>query len=57
MVIEDDVVIKGKVISSDAEGNVYKSLYLVDDSGAIEVKLTTGLSTSTTANRPSSCAS
>ena len=35
--------IKGKVQSSDEEGNVYKSLYLVDDSGAIEVKLTTGL--------------
>lgn len=30
VVIEDDVVIKGKVISSDAEGNVYKSLYIYD---------------------------
>ena len=38
-----DYYIKGKVQSSDEEGNVYKSLYLVDDSGAIEVKLTTGL--------------
>ena len=37
-----DYYIKGKVQSSDEEGNVYKSLYLVDDSGAIEVKLTTG---------------
>ncbi len=35
--------IKGKIQSSDEEGNVYKSLFLVDDSGAIEVKLSTGL--------------
>lgn len=35
--------IKGKVQSSDEDGNIYKSLYLVDDTGAIEVKLTTGL--------------
>lgn len=35
--------IKGKVQSSDEEGNIYKSLYLVDETGAIEVKLSTGL--------------
>lgn len=35
--------IKGKVQSSDEEGNIYKSLHLVDDTGAIEVKLSTGL--------------
>ncbi len=40
--IEEDIYIKGKVQSSDEEGNVYKSLYLCDASGAIEVKLGTG---------------
>ena len=39
VVIEDDVVIKGKVISSDAEGNVYKSLYIYDGEQAIELRL------------------
>ena len=43
VVIEDDVVIKGKVISSDAEGNVYKSLYIYDGTAAIELKLYNGL--------------
>lgn len=37
--IEDDYVIKGKVISSDAQGNVYRTLYLQDETGAIEVKV------------------
>ncbi len=40
--IEDDVYIKGKVISDDKEGNVYKSLYLWDGTAAIEIKLTNG---------------
>ena len=31
--------IKGKVISSDAQGNVYKSLYIDDGTAAIELKL------------------
>ena len=35
--------IKGKVISSDRQGNIYKSLHLVDETAAIEVKLGTGL--------------
>lgn len=39
VVISEDYVIKGKVISSDAQGNVYKTLYLQDETGAIEVKL------------------
>ncbi len=39
VVIDDDVVIKGKVISSDAEGNVYKSLYIYDGEQAIELRL------------------
>lgn len=38
-----DLYIKAKVMSSDEEGNIYKSLYLVDDSGAIELKLNSGL--------------
>ena len=33
----------GKVQSSDEEGNIYKSLHLVDETAAIEVKLGTGL--------------
>lgn len=38
--IDEDVVIKGKVISSDASGNVYKSLYIYDGAQAIELRLT-----------------
>ena len=37
--IEKDYVIGGQVISSDAAGNVYRSLYLQDETGGIEVKL------------------
>lgn len=40
--IEEDIYIKGKVQSNDEEGNVYKSLYICDETGAIEVKLTNG---------------
>ncbi len=36
--------IKGKVQSSDEEGNIYKSLHLVDETGAIELKLGSNLS-------------
>ena len=39
---EEDYYIRGKVISNDEQGNIYKSLYLLDDTGAIEVRLTTG---------------
>ena len=41
LVIEDDYVISGKVISSDQAGNVYKSLYIYDEKSetAIELKL------------------
>lgn len=38
----DDYYIRGKVISNDEQGNIYKSLYLLDDTGAIEVRLTSG---------------
>lgn len=39
--ITDDYVIKGKVISSDQAGNVYKSVYIYDEESksAIELKL------------------
>lgn len=38
--ITDDYLIKGKVISSDKDGNVYKSVYIYDGTAAIELKLT-----------------
>ncbi len=43
LVIEDDYVICGKVISSDKAGNVYKSVYIYDETSesAIELKLMT----------------
>ncbi len=41
--IDGNYYIKGKIQSSDEEGNVYKSLHIVDETGAIEVKLSTGL--------------
>lgn len=34
-----DMYIKGKVISSDEQGNIYKSLYIDDGTAAIELKL------------------
>ena len=34
-----DVYIKGKVISSDEEGNIYKSLHIQDHTAGIELKL------------------
>lgn len=42
--IEQDYVIRGKAISSDRAGNVYKSLYIYDEESqsAIELRLTTG---------------
>ncbi len=39
LVVEKDWVIKGKVISSDATGNIYRTMYIQDESGAIELKL------------------
>lgn len=41
--IVGDYYIKGKVISSDEQGNVYKSLHIFDGTAAIELKLTNGL--------------
>lgn len=39
---EENLYIKGKVISNDEEGNIFKSLFLYDGTGAIEVRLTNG---------------
>ena len=39
LTLTDNYVIKGKVISNDYYGNVYRSIYLQDASGAIEVKI------------------
>ena len=36
---DDDMVIGGQVISEDRAGNIYRSLYIQDESGAIELKL------------------
>ena len=42
--ITDSIVIAGRVISSDQEGNFYRSFYIQDASGAMEIKIgTTGL--------------
>ena len=35
----DDYVVQGKVISSDKEGNIYKSLVIQDETGGIEIKI------------------
>lgn len=37
--VGQDVYIKGKVTSDDTEGNVYKSLYIQDETTGIELKL------------------
>lgn len=35
--ILDDIIVRGRVTSSDDEGNFYRSLFVEDDSGAVEV--------------------
>lgn len=40
---KENYYIKGKVISNDEQGNIYKSLYIFDGTEAIELKLTNGL--------------
>lgn len=37
--MKDDFVVQGKVISSDKEGNIYKSLVIQDETAGIEVKI------------------
>ena len=41
--IEGNYYIKGKVISNDEQGNVYRSLHIYDGTAAIELKLTNGM--------------
>ena len=36
---DDDMIIGGQVVSEDRSGNIYKSLYIQDETGAIEIKL------------------
>ena len=36
--IKDDIVIAGRVITTDRPGNFYKSIYIQDETGAIELK-------------------
>lgn len=35
---EEDIIISGKVISSDREGNIYKTLIIEDETGGIKIK-------------------
>ena len=37
--IDDDLIICGQVASEDRSGNIYKSLYLQDATGGIELKI------------------
>ena len=37
--INDDVIIGGQVTSSDVSGNIYRSLYIQDETGGIEIKI------------------
>ncbi len=37
--ITSDLVIRGQVISSDRSGNIYRSLYIQDETGGLEVKI------------------
>lgn len=39
VLLEDDLVIGGQIVSSDVSGNVYRSFYIQDETGAIEVKI------------------
>lgn len=40
--ISTDVIIGGQVISSDKSGNLYRSLYIQDETGGIEIKIGRG---------------
>ena len=37
--INEDILIGGQVVSSDESGNIYRSIYIQDETGAIEIKL------------------
>ncbi|MBO7256541.1 MAG: hypothetical protein J6V04_04375 [Bacteroidales bacterium] len=38
-ITDDSIVLEGKVISSDRTGNVYRSLYIEDETAGLEVKI------------------
>lgn len=38
-ITDESIVLEGKVISSDRTGNVYRSLYIEDESAGLEVKI------------------
>lgn len=40
--IDDDLIIAGQVCSEDRSGNIYKSLYIQDATGGIEIKIGKG---------------
>ena len=37
--IDEDIIIEGKVVSDDKPGNFYKSIFIQDETGGIEVKI------------------
>ncbi|MCR5003910.1 MAG: DUF5689 domain-containing protein [Bacteroidales bacterium] len=37
--IDDDIVIKGQVTTSDKAGNLYRTFYIQDETGGIEIKI------------------
>lgn len=37
--VKEDIVIHGRVISSDESGNIYKSLYIQDETGALSISI------------------
>ncbi len=39
VMITEDILIGGQVVSSDEAGNIYRSIYIQDATGAIEIKL------------------
>lgn len=39
VLVTKDIIIQGKVISTDESGNIYKSLYIQDSTGGINIKL------------------
>lgn len=39
VVIKDSVFVKGQVISEDKSGNIYRSLYIADETAGLEVKV------------------
>lgn len=38
-IINPDIIIKGKIVANDESGNIYKTLYLQDESGGIQIAI------------------